>query len=112
MAKVVIVGAGFVGRAWAISFAGGGRDVVLWGEQADAPGKPLAYIEGALPHLAANDLLNGGTPDQVRGRMRVEASLETALSGADYVQENTPENVDIKRAVFARLDAAAGARTI
>jgi 3-hydroxyacyl-CoA dehydrogenase len=108
MTKVAIVGAGFVGRAWAISFARAGHDVVLWDEQADAPGKALAYIEGVLPDLAANDLLNGGTPDQVRGRMRVEASLEAALSGADYVQENTPENVEVKRVVFARLDAAAG----
>ncbi len=74
--------------------------MVLWDEQADAPGKALAYIEGVLPDLSANDLLNGGTPDQVRGRMRVEASLEAALSGADYVQENTPENVEVKRAVL------------
>jgi 3-hydroxyacyl-CoA dehydrogenase len=112
MAKVAIVGAGFVGRAWAISFARAGHDVVLWDEQAEAPGKALAYVEGVLPDLAANDLLNGGTAAQVRGRMRAEASLEAALAGADYVQENTPENVEIKRAVFVRLDAAAGPGTI
>jgi L-gulonate 3-dehydrogenase len=29
------------------------------------------------------------------------------LADADYVQENTPEKLDVKRAVFARLDAAA-----
>jgi L-gulonate 3-dehydrogenase len=112
MAKVAIVGAGFVGRAWAISFARAGHDVVLWDEQADAPGKALAYIEGVLPDLAANDLLNGGTAAQVRRRMRAETSLEAALSDADYVQENTPENVAIKRAVFARLDGLAGGGAI
>jgi 3-hydroxyacyl-CoA dehydrogenase len=112
MGQVAVVGTGFVGRAWAISFARAGHEVVLWDGQADAPGKALAYIEGVLPDLAANDLLNGGTAEQVRRRMRTEASLEAALAGADYVQENTPENVEIKRVVFARLDAAAGPGTI
>lgn len=107
MGKVAIVGAGFVGRAWAISFARAGHDVALWDEQADAPAKALAYIEGVLPDLAANDLLNGGTADQVRGRMRGTARLDDALADADYVQENTPENVEIKRGVFAALDTAA-----
>ncbi|HEX2760699.1 MAG TPA: 3-hydroxyacyl-CoA dehydrogenase [Rhizomicrobium sp.] len=107
MGKVTIVGAGFVGRAWAISFARAGHDVALWDEQRDAPGAALAYIEGVLPDLAANDLLNGETPEQVRSRMHGKADLEAALAGADYVQENTPENVEIKRAVFARLDDAA-----
>jgi 3-hydroxyacyl-CoA dehydrogenase len=107
MGKVAIVGAGFVGRAWAISFARAGHEVALWDEQAGAPGAALTYIEGVLPDLAANDLLNGGSPDQVRGRMRGAVTLEDALADAGYVQENTPENVEIKRKVFGRLDAAA-----
>lgn len=112
MGRVAIVGAGFVGRAWAISFARAGHEVALWDEQADASAKALAYIDGVLPDLAANDLLNDGTAEQVRGRMRAEARLEAALASADYVQENTPENIEIKRAIFARLDAAAGPNTI
>ena len=112
MSKVAIVGAGFVGRAWAISFARFGHDVVLWDEQADAPAKALSYIDGVLPDLVANGLLNGQSADQLKARMRGAATLEEALSGADYVQENTPENVEIKRKVFARLDAIAGSDTI
>ena len=112
MSKVAIVGAGFVGRAWAISFARAGHDVTLWDEQAAAPDAALSYIDGVLPDLAANDLLNGQSAAGLRARMRGVANLEEALSGADYVQENTPENVEIKRKVFARLDAIAGADTI
>ena len=112
MSKVAIIGAGFVGRAWAISFARAGHDVVLWDEQADAPRAALSYIEGVLPDLASNDLLNGQSEADVRARMRGAATLEETLSGADYVQENTPENVEIKRKVFARLDAIAGPDTI
>ncbi len=39
--------------------------------------------------------------------MRRAGTLEEALEGAAHVQENTPEDVEIKRRVFARLDQAA-----
>ena len=107
MSKFAVVGTGFIGRAWAISFARAGHEIALWDQDAAAPDKALDYIDGLLPELASLDLLNGNSAAQVRGRMRGVASLEEALSGADYVQENTPEKLDVKRAVFARLDAAA-----
>ena len=107
MSKFAIVGAGFIGRAWAISFARAGHDIALWDQDAAAPGAALAYIDGLLPELAKLDLLNGNSVAQVRERIRGVASLEDALADADYVQENTPEKLDVKRAVFARLDAAA-----
>ncbi|HMH64868.1 MAG TPA: 3-hydroxyacyl-CoA dehydrogenase NAD-binding domain-containing protein, partial [Rhizomicrobium sp.] len=105
MTKVAIVGAGFIGRAWAISFARAGHEVALWDAQAAAPGAALSYIEGILPDLAANDLLNGASPVEVRGRMHAAATLEEVLAGATHVQENTPENVEMKRDIFGRLDA-------
>jgi len=107
MNKVAIVGAGFIGRAWAISFARAGHSVALWDEDPAAPGKALSYIEKLLPDLEAQDLLGGSTVAEVRNRMRAAGQLEEALSDADYVQENTPEDVGIKRAIYARLDAAA-----
>jgi 3-hydroxyacyl-CoA dehydrogenase len=112
MGKVAVVGTGFIGRAWAIGFARAGHEVALWDGQQDAPARALDYIAALLPDLASNDLLNGQGADAVRGRMRAVAGLEEALSGAGYVQENTPETLDTKRAVFARLDAAAPADCI
>ena len=107
MAKAAIIGSGFVGRAWAISFARAGCEVALWDQDTEAPGKALAYIERLLPDLEANDLLNGSAAGAVAARIRGEATLESALDGAVHVQENTPEDVEVKRAVFARLDSAA-----
>jgi L-gulonate 3-dehydrogenase len=107
MTKVAVIGSGFVGRAWAISFARAGCEVALWDQDKDAPGKAVAYIERLLPDLEANDLLNGGAAGEVAARVRVAPTLESALEGVVHVQENTPEDVEVKRAVFARLDAAA-----
>jgi|HubBroStandDraft_6_1064221.scaffolds.fasta_scaffold88799_3 L-gulonate 3-dehydrogenase len=110
--KVAIIGTGFVGRAWAISFARAGHAVALWDAAAAAPATALEYIEGLLPDLNRNDLLGGAKPEEIRARMHVAASLEEALAGAEYVQESTPENVPMKREIFARLDVAAPPRTI
>jgi L-gulonate 3-dehydrogenase len=107
VSKVAIIGSGFVGRAWAISFARGGNDVALWDQDPDAPKKALAYIERLLPELEANDLLNGVSATTIRARMRESPTMAEALDGAIHAQESTPEDVGVKREVFARLDAAA-----
>jgi 3-hydroxyacyl-CoA dehydrogenase len=107
MTKAAIIGSGFVGRAWAISFARAGCEVSVWDQDSEAPGKAQAYIDRILPDLEANDLLNGATANEVAARIRAAATLESALDGAVHVQENTPETVEVKRKVFAALDAAA-----
>jgi L-gulonate 3-dehydrogenase len=72
----------------------------------------VAYIERLLPDLEANDLLNGGAAGEVAARVRMAPTLESALEGVIHVQENTPEDVEVKRAVFTRLDAAAPADAV
>lgn len=104
MAKIAIVGSGFVGRAWAISFARAGHDVALWDSNASAPTAAVTYIADVLKDLKAHDLLNGQTPADVLKKLQPCADLETALSGAVHIQENTPEKIEIKRETFARLD--------
>jgi L-gulonate 3-dehydrogenase len=110
--KIAIIGTGFVGRGWAISFARAGHEVALWDAAPAAPAAALATIETLLPELEKNDLLEGATPRDVGKRMRIVSTLEAALDGAEHVQENTPENVALKREIFARLDAAAPPQAI
>ena len=111
MSKIALVGMGLVGRAWAISFARAGHDVLLWDEKPDAVDEALRFADEILPDLAANELL-GDSPAAVRARMRRAATLEEALDGVSHVQESTPEDVGVKRHVFARLDALAPAGAV
>ena len=111
MIKIAIVGLGLVGRAWAISFARAGHEVALWDEKADVVDEALRFADKVLPDLAANQLLHPPL-GEVRALMRRAATLEEALDGASHVQENTPEDVGVKRQVFARLDALAGADAV
>lgn len=105
--KVAIVGSGFIGRAWAISFARAGHDVAMWDREAAATANARGYIAGVLGDLEKNGLLRGQKPDAVLERISVTEDLAEALAGAEHIQENTPEKLDVKRAVFSMLDTAA-----
>ncbi len=108
MAKVAIIGSGFIGRAWAISFARAGHEVALADRSPTAPTAAIQYIKTVLPDLERNDLLRGASAASVVERLSPAAGYVEALSGAAYVQENTPEALDVKLAVFAELDDLAG----
>jgi len=112
MAKVAIVGSGFIGRAWAISFARAGHDVSLWDQAGSAVGGALAYIAEVVTELEKHDLTNGQTAGLVTSRITEAQRLEDALDGAVHVQENTPEKLDTKIAVFTTLDRLAGPDTV
>jgi L-gulonate 3-dehydrogenase len=112
MTKVAVVGAGLIGRAWAISFARAGHEVAITDADATAAEKALSFIDEALKDLQRYDLLNGATPKDVRGRFRAARGLEDALQGAIHVQENAPERIEVKRALYAELDRIAGPDTV
>jgi 3-hydroxyacyl-CoA dehydrogenase len=98
--RIAVVGAGSIGIAWAIVFARGGCAVKL---QDPDP----ARLDAAPEEIAAKlrMLANGGLlaeePTIVADRIRSTPSLAEALADADHVQENAPEVLDIKRALFA-----------
>ncbi len=44
-------------------------------------------------------------PEGAAGRIRAVGGLADAVAGCTFVQENGPELLDVKRALFAELDA-------
>ncbi len=107
MARVAVIGCGFIGRAWAITFARAGHDVALWDEDPETPHRAIDFAASVAPDLAANDLLGGVDPQVLLARLRAEKTLPAALAGADHVQENAPERLDLKKALFAELNRLA-----
>ena len=107
MAIIAVVGAGLVGRAWAIAFARGGHEVRIYDEVRGAAEGASQFAASALSALAEEDLLDGQTTADVSRRLKVVDSLAAALAGADHVQENTPEDLETKKRVFKQLDEAA-----
>jgi L-gulonate 3-dehydrogenase len=108
--RVAVVGAGLIGRSWAIVFAGGGFEVALYDNRRDVAEKARAFVTQGLADLAERDLLKD--PQAAAARVRLAADLTDVLDGATLVQENLPERLEVKRAVFSELDRLAAAEAI
>jgi 3-hydroxyacyl-CoA dehydrogenase len=110
--SIAVVGAGLIGRAWSISFARAGHRVRLWDAAEGAAAAAVGFIDTVLGDLARNELLGGAAPEELRRRIEPVPKLEDALAGAAHVQENTPEQLESKRQVFAELDRLAAPETV
>jgi len=106
MTQVAVIGAGLIGRAWSIVFARAGFDVALWDPAAAAVEAALGFIRERLPELREAGLL-ADEPGAVLARIRLAATLQAAVQGAEHVQENGPEKLADKKKLFAALDTAA-----
>ena len=110
--RIAVVGAGLIGRAWAIVFARAGHEVALYDPADGVVAGALEAIAAALPGLAEAGLLGGDAPAAVQARIHAAATLAEALDGAGHVQENGPEKVEVKRALFAELDRLAAPHAV
>jgi L-gulonate 3-dehydrogenase len=105
MERIALVGGGLIGQAWTIVFARAGHEVVLFDAEPAVLEQARRNIAARLEDLAALELVDD--PAAALGRVRYAATLAEALASADYVQESTPERVEVKRAIFAELDRLA-----
>lgn len=105
-----VIGAGLIGRGWAIVFARAGWSVQLYDINADALQVAQREIDTQLSLLNSNGLCDDTAA--VLNNIHFIADLTKALDGADYVQECGPEVLDAKRELFDRLDQLSAPQTI
>jgi L-gulonate 3-dehydrogenase len=108
--RVAIIGAGLIGRSWAIVFAGGAFDVTLYDLGLDIAEKARGLVTQGLIDLAEQGLIDD--PKTAAARVRVAANLADALDAVDLVQESLPESIETKRSIFSELDRLAAPETI
>jgi 3-hydroxyacyl-CoA dehydrogenase len=102
---VAIVGTGLIGRAWAAIFARAGWNVRLSDPHIPTLKAAPRLIRDELHALARHGLADD--PDGAVARISVAGSLRDAVMDVEFVQENGPEKVEDKRAIFAQLDRLA-----
>ena len=111
MDKIAVVGAGLIGRAWALVFARAGHAVALYDVDQKALQANLPIIDASLDQLKSAGLIDE-PPATVRARIRAVRTLDDALDGAAYVQENIRESLNDKREIFRRMDTVSPPATI
>lgn len=106
--KIAVVGTGVIGASWAACFLANGYDVAASDPAPGADKRLRELVDRFWPSLVQMGLKEGAS----RTRLTFHDDLAKAVEGAFFVQENAPERHDIKRDIFARIDAAAPADAV
>ncbi len=105
MIKTVgVVGAGTMGNGIAQAFAQAGFTVRVHDVVPAALARARSTIERSLGKFVEKGKLQAAERDATLARLTMTETLE-ALAEVDYVVEAVAEDLDIKRAIFTRLDA-------
>lgn len=102
-----IVGLGVIGQRWAAAFSHAGYNVRAYDPD---PGKEADFRQ-ALPALTA-DLQSVSPSAGEPGDIAFSASLADALDGVDFVQENGPETLEVKRKLLAQIEDHIGDKVV
>ncbi|MFB7382052.1 3-hydroxyacyl-CoA dehydrogenase family protein [Kitasatospora purpeofusca] len=108
---VAVVGLGTMGTGVAVAVARSGRRVI--GIEADekSAARALARIEESTAHAVARERLTAEERAGLLARLTVGHALDAA-AGADLVIEEVPEQLELKRELFAELDRICPAGTV
>ncbi len=98
---VAVLGAGTLGRRIALMFAAGGTAVQVYSRSAESQAAALAYVSENVDALATS--LDVQQPGKVTAFGEIPASVDQAW----LVIESLPEDIELKRKVFAELDRCA-----
>ena len=108
MAVVGVAGAGFMGSGIAQAAAAAGRHVLVYEPSTEPLERSRSALAGALARAVERGRLDREQADATLARISYTTDL-AGLAQASVVIEAVVEDLDVKRALFAQLDAAAPA---
>ena len=107
--RIAIIGLGTMGPGMAARLARGGLHVTAYDVAPTAIERGRSMLSTAESVLDALGVL---TPSDGPGTVRLTDDIGDAVSGADLVIENVPENISIKADVYRMIDGLIAADTI
>ena len=108
MKTIAIIGTGVIGTGWAARFLANGHRVKVWDPSIGFEDKVRAKLTSLWPTLVTQGIAASASLDN----LAFSDSLEAACEGVFLVQESAPENLELKRALHAQIDAATAPETI
>ena len=106
VASIGVIGAGTMGGGIAMNFANAGVPVTIVEMQQDALDRGLKVIRGNYERTAARGGLTSAQVEERVGLIKGSLSMND-LARADLIIEAVFERMDVKKDIFAKLDAIA-----
>jgi len=102
--NITVLGAGTMGHGIAQAAAFAGFNVVMYDVAAEFTEAGLTRIRKSLAKRIEKGKLAQEQADATMSRLKTENDLQKAAENADFVIEAVPENIELKKKIFAELD--------
>lgn len=110
--KVTVIGAGTMGKQIALNCAIFGVETVLTDSFPEALEKAAAWSSEYLDGRVAKGKMSSEKAEGIKKIFHTSGSLEEAVKDTDLVIEAIIENLEVKKALFAKLDQITPSHTI
>ena len=110
--RVAVVGAGMMGHGIAQVFAMKGYEVKLLDINEEILKKAMQSIEWSLNKFVEKRRIRKEDADAALSRIKTTTAYEEAAKDIDFAIEAVPENIELKKKVFAKIDEVAPPHTI
>jgi enoyl-CoA hydratase/3-hydroxyacyl-CoA dehydrogenase len=110
--KITILGSGVMGHGIAQVSAMAGYNVVLRDIEQSFLDKAMEKIKWSLGKMVEKQKLSQADADRIFARITPVVDLKQALAGADLLIEAVPEDMNLKKKVYAEVDSFADAKTL
>lgn len=101
---VAVVGTGVIGRGWIRVFTRAGCQTRIYDADSTQIQKALTWVKDDLKRDVSDDIISSQQAEACLSLISLHTDLEEALTGAEYVQESCPEQLEIKRSIFFKMD--------
>jgi 3-hydroxybutyryl-CoA dehydrogenase len=106
--KITVIGSGLMGHGIALVFARSGHHVIVQ----DPEAKALASLHDRVRESLVNLGVEENSIPSILACIQTELSLDAAVANADFVIEAAPENLSLKKTLFAQIEQAAPAHCV
>ena len=110
--KITVLGSGVMGHGIAQVAATVGYNIVLRDIEQSFLDNAMKKIQWSLGKMVEKQKLSQGDADSIYGRITPVVDLKEALKGTDLLVEAVPEDMELKRKVYAEVDMYAEDKTL
>jgi enoyl-CoA hydratase/3-hydroxyacyl-CoA dehydrogenase len=110
--KITVLGSGIMGHGIAQVVAMAGYNVTLRDIEKSFLDKAMEKIRWSLDKMVEKQKLTKENSDSIYSRITPIVDLKDALAGADLMIEAVPEDMNLKKKVYADVDLVADGKTL
>ena len=110
--KITVLGSGVMGHGIAQVSAMAGYHVTLRDIEQSFLDRAMEKVRWSLNKMVEKQKLSQAQADEIFGRITPVVDLKQALAGADLLIEAVPEDMNLKKKVYAEVDAVSEQKTL